>query len=76
MIRDGILQEGKADLPAIRQWIDNRMPDIVRDLTRICGSGVWRRRKLPNTRPLEKDAGMFWKKCFTSGRKTVFGPKL
>ena len=36
MIRDGILQEGKADLPAIRQWIDNRMPDIVRDLTRIC----------------------------------------
>lgn len=36
MIRDGILQDGKPELPEIRQWIDNRTPDIVRDLTRIC----------------------------------------
>lgn len=33
---DGILNGKEMDTQEIRRWIENHMPDIVKDLTRIC----------------------------------------
>ncbi len=33
---DEFLNKNKAGLPEIQQWVEDKMPDIVKDLTRIC----------------------------------------
>lgn len=33
---DEFLNKNKVGLPEIQQWVEDKMPDIVKDLTRIC----------------------------------------
>lgn len=71
---DEFLSEREDGLSEIQKWIEDRMPEIVKDLTRIC-----RIRSVAETEavpypPYGRAAWRFWKRCCIWVKKMVFLP--
>lgn len=46
---DEFLNKNKVGLPEIQQWVEDKMPDIVKDLTRICRIDLFLPFRMPNS---------------------------